>query len=276
MKRVDVYQALWGMIDIPSKDKPWSMAENIEQIKNAGFDGILQFIEDDSEETQSITQIIQDARLKLGISCFCYDLTDIQKKITYAKKHEAQFINIMVKDYFIINKEAISLLDNIIEIGSKVGIPTYIETHRGTITQDLIRTIEYLEAMPNMRLTLDLSHYIVSGEIETPSEVIELYFNELLKRTASIHIRISNGEQVQVPIDSLNEQQYSNYIRWWQKAVSYASQRDTNRKSFPVIVELGPEPYQQKFLNDQGEYILDCNRWEEAILWKERIKEFLG
>lgn len=37
--------------------------------------------------------------------------------------------------------------------------------HRGLVTQDLIRTIGYTQARPDLRFDLDLSHYVVAGEI---------------------------------------------------------------------------------------------------------------
>ncbi|MBC7958916.1 MAG: hypothetical protein H7X94_03525 [Vallitaleaceae bacterium] len=274
MKKVDVYQSLWGMRDLPNQELPWSIEEQVCKIKEAGFDGILQFVDDFSDETQNLTELIKNAGLKLGLSCVGYHMEDIEGKIKYAKNCNAEFLNIMVKDYFIVGKEATLLLENILRFGKAMMVPTFIETHRGTITQDLIRTTEYLKSIPELQLTIDFSHYVVSGEISIPEEKVEECFDALLKRAAAIHIRISNGEQVQVPIHGLDDGLYANFIRWWQKGIDYAMSHGEVKKPFPIVVELGPHPYQQKFSSPEGEWLYDYNRWEEALRWKNIIEKF--
>ena len=50
------------------------------------------------------------------------------------------------------------------------GIPVFLETHRGRLTQDLFRTTELLVHFPDIVVTLDLSHYVVAGETLGGSE----------------------------------------------------------------------------------------------------------
>jgi hypothetical protein len=272
MKKIEVYQSLWGMTDLPSREIPWSTEEQIEIIKQAGFDGALQFVDDDLEETIALSQWIIECGLKLGISCVGYELEDIKQKLEYAKVYKAEFVNIMVKDYYKIGSEATLFLEQVIQLGKSIGVSTYIETHRGTVTQDLIRTVDYIKSLPEMELTIDFSHYIVSGEVNITDEKIESSFDELLKKASAIHIRVSNGEQVQVPIHSLTKEQYDNFIRWWKKGIDYAQSRSIVPKPFPIVVELGPELYQQKIKMDDGSWIYDCDRWKEALLWLEIVQ----
>jgi len=274
VKKIEVYQSLWGMTDLPSIEMPWNIMEQIRHIKQAGFDGALQFVDDFFEETLEISKAIIDSGLKLGISCVGYEIEDIASKIAYAKRAKAEFINIMVKHYFIVGQEAIMLLNEIIKQSIEMNFKVLIETHRGTITQDLIRTSEYIEAIPEMLLTLDLSHYIVSGEIGTPDRNVENYFEKLLQRAASIHIRVGNGEQIQVPLNALDEIQYNNFIRWWKNGIEQSILREEIMQPFPVVIELGPCPYQQKVMSPDGSWIIDCNRWDEAIRWKQIVEKF--
>ncbi len=274
MKKIEVYQSLWGMTDLPCKESPWSTEEQVNQIKAAGFDGALQFVDDNAKETHALSELITSKDLKLGISCFGYSVEDVESKLDYAKKYNAEFVNIMVKDYFKVDKEATLLLEKIIKYAKNIGVLAFIETHRGTITQDLIRTTEYVKSIPELALTIDFSHYIVSGEIDVPNENVELCFDALLKKAAAIHIRISNGEQIQVPIHALKNEQYDNFIRWWKKGIQYSCSYGTIEKPFPIVIELGPEAYQQKIRTDEGVWIYDCNRWDEALKWKEIVRKF--
>lgn len=108
------------------------------------------------------------------------------------------YINAQVMTPFLIGDSAIELLSGIDALSRQAGIPVYVETHRGTITQDLIRTRQYLQSLPELRLTIDYSHYVVAGELHTISDEAEQMLQSLLPNTHSIHTRISNGEQIQI------------------------------------------------------------------------------
>lgn len=276
MSNIDIYQALWGMEMLPSKEAEWTLEEKLEKIYAEGFDGVLNFIDDSNDQalktSYKATELINKGPLKLGLSCNGFNLEDIKNKIDYTSEVEAEFINIMVMDYFIIGEQALCLLKDIIAYGKEKHVNVLIETHRRTVTQDLIRTVEYVEAIDDMLLTIDLSHYIVSGELYEPSEKVEVAFEKLLKRTGSMHLRISNGEQVQVSLNNIAADQLENYKRWWKSAINNSKKHLSDSEKLPIVIELGPEDYQQKLLVD-GEWIYDGDRFEEAIRMKNLIKQ---
>lgn len=277
MSRIDVYQALWGMQMLPTPENPRTVDESLKMIEEAGFDGALNYIDDLTEETLQesyrISELINTSGLKLGMSCHGNDLQDMKNKIDYTVSVGGEFLNIMVRDYYIYGDEAIRLLDAVITYGKEKGLKVFIETHRGTVTQDLIRTTQYVDALPEMKLTTDLSHYVVSCEIEFPDDKVEAHFDKLLQRMASMHIRISNGEQVQLPLNRVEEHTLDNFMRWWKKGIGYWEENAGPDDRLPVVVELGPLPYQQKILVD-GQWVFDCDRWNEALIWKSVVKDF--
>lgn len=278
--KLDIYQALWGMEDIPDPQHPYTMKKGIEMIVQAGFDGALNFIDDRSKETlfetKRVSQLVQSSGLKLGLSCNGFNLEDIKEKMDYAKTVGGEFINIMVKSYFIHGNDAIDLLKEILLYGQRVGVDAFIETHRGTITQDLFRTLHYVKAIDEIPLTVDLSHYILAGEFTLENlgfygGLLEEELDVLLSHTASLHLRVSNGEQIQVPLNRITTEHLIAFRNWWKKGLHYAAERLPPGKKIPVIVELGPEDYQQKIWHE-GRWIYDCNRWEEALKFKELIE----
>lgn len=275
MNNIDVYQAMWGMEMLPSKEAEWTLEEKLTQIEEVGFDGVLNFIDDFNDESleasYKASQLINGGPLKLGLSCNGFGLEDMKEKIDYAAEVKGEFLNIMVMDYFTIGEEAIKLLRDTLVYGQSKGVKVFIETHRRTLTQDLIRTVDYVEAIDEMLLTIDISHYIVSGELGEPSEKIEEAFDKLLRRTGSMHLRISNGEQVQVPLNRIAPDQLENYKRWWKAAKAYGEKYLAPNERLPIVVELGPEDYHQKILVD-GQWIYDGDRFVEALKMKDFIK----
>jgi hypothetical protein len=69
------------------------------------------------------------------------------------------------------------------------------------VTQDLLRTVEYTKAVPELRFDLDLSHYFVAGEIggDLTAEALRA-FDTIMARAVMLDGRVSNGEQVQIDI----------------------------------------------------------------------------
>lgn len=275
MENIEVYQAIWGMEMLPTKEDEWTIEEKLDKIQGAGFDGVLNFIDDlneaSLETSYKTSDLIKKGPMKLGLSCNGFNLKDIKEKIDYAKRVEAEFLNVMVMDYFTLGQEAMALLKAIIAYGQAKAVKVFVETHRRTVTQDLIRATEYVRAIDDLRLTIDLSHYVVSGELGQPSDKVEAAFDQLLKRTGSMHLRLSNGEQVQVPLNRMAPDQLENYKRWWRAAGDYGQHYLDPGEKLPIVVELGPEDYQQKILvGDQ--WVYDTNRFEEAIRMKNFIK----
>jgi len=277
MKKIDIYQALWGMIDLPLNKMADAIEAQLLKIEQAGFDGVLNIIYDTDEATLRLakrtTELVKQANLKLGLSCEVHSLEDAKRKIEFAKEQEAEFLNIMVKNYFIRGEAATNYLREILTIGGKNQVEVLIETHRGTVTQDLICTTDYVKSIEHMFLTIDLSHYVVGCELDESNSDVEAHFDQLLSRMKSCHIRVSNGEQIQVPIHLMKSYQLDNFKRWWVKGANYYFEK--NDQPLPIIVELGPEPYHQRLLSENNEWVDACDRWEEALIWKDKIKEWI-
>ena len=47
------------------------------------------------------------------------------------------------------------LVDEVLSASTTAGIPLYVETHRGTLTQDAWRTVRLVDRFPDLRLNLN-------------------------------------------------------------------------------------------------------------------------
>ena len=181
------------------------------------------------------------------------------------------YVNAQVQDNFVIGQAAIDLLQGLVEAGKEVGIPFFAETHRGRITQDLHRTVEYVQAIPDLRLTLDFSHYVLAGEMGSYSEKGEALFNELLPRTGSVHARVSNGEQIQVDIGPEGTHpMVEHFKRWWTTGMRHWAGQARPGDIFPFISELGPAGYAITLPGTVREI---SDRWEQALVFKRIAEE---
>jgi hypothetical protein len=189
------------------------------------------------------------------------------------------YINAQVMKPFLAGEEAISLLAGISRLSAEAGIPVYVETHRGTITQDLLRTVDYARRLPQLPLTIDYSHYVVAGELHTISAEAERLLQSLLPHARSIHTRISNGEQVQVDVGAAGEHpMLPHFARWWEDAMrQWRSEHNDGPGSiqavFPVVIELGPPPYAITQDEPGARKREISDRWQQSLFLQQLVRQ---
>lgn len=278
--KLEIHQAIWAMIGLGENGKEWSLEQKFEKIAEAGFTGVDYLIPEPAQ-METWARLLEKYNLAFGALAFPSKPQDIEKVIKQAQEFgRVQFINSQVIDSFVIDQEAVHLLNDLMLVSEKSGIPHFIETHRGTITQDLIRTTQYVKELPQLRLTIDLSHFVVAGEIvffednmEKPS--VESHFDTLLMRTSAIHGRISSGEQVQVDIGENGEHpMVQHFKRWWLKGMKHWQHQAEPGDIFPFTCELGPPKYYAMTYRDKkGQEQEVSDRWQQALLFKRIAEE---
>lgn len=272
--RLEMQQALWAMDGLGVNGQEWSLEEKFAKIAEAGFTGVSYFIPA-AEDMAEWHRLLDCYKLNFAALSFPANSTDMLKTLQQAKEFgRVQHINSQVMDSFVIDQAAIRLLDDLLQVSEAANIPNFIETHRGRITQDLIRTVSYVEALPQLRLTIDLSHYVVAGEMTGTCEQAESYFDRLLERSASMHARVSNGEQVQIDVGMDGDHpMLEHYTRWWRKGMGHWLKQAQPGDLFPFCCELGPPPYAIIRRNAQGQEQEISDRWQQALLFKRIAEE---
>ncbi|MBP1964902.1 sugar phosphate isomerase/epimerase family protein [Paenibacillus aceris] len=272
--RLHVQQAIWGMDKLGENGKEWSLEQKFEKIAEAGFEGVSYLLP--SHENMDTWHRLLD-RYKLSFSAIAFpakpqDMIDI---IQHANEFgRVQYINSQVSNSFVIDQEAIHLLDGLLKVSEESKIPHFIETHRGTVTQDLIRTVGYVEALPELRLMIDLSHYVVAGEILGTNENVEAHFDKILDRSAGIHGRVSSGEQIQVDVVDGDHPMLEHFTGWWRKGMVHWLKQAKPGDLFPFCSELGPPNYYGITRRDEhGQEHEVSDRWQQALLFKRIIEE---
>jgi hypothetical protein len=93
------------------------------------------------------------------------------------------------------------LLDEIVAAADRHGIPLYVETHRGTLTQDTWRTVRLAEAHPDLRFNGDFSHWYTGLEMTYGDFDERLAFlAPVFERTRFLHGRIGDPGCIQVDV----------------------------------------------------------------------------
>ncbi|WP_377472739.1 sugar phosphate isomerase/epimerase family protein [Paenibacillus chartarius] len=270
---LEVQMSWWTMTGLDGDAESRSLEERFHRIAEAGFDGINGFVPA-PEEADAWRKLLERYGLSFSVNAYPKSAEDMARFLDQAKQFERiDFINAQVLTPFLTGQAAEALLSDIHHLARNAGIPVYIETHRGTITQDLIRTARYVDHIGDLRLTIDFSHYVVAGEMHTVSEEAEALLQKLLTRTSSIHARVSNGEQIQVDVGSSGEHPMMRHFeRWWRSGMTNWLETAGQVGPFPFICELGPPPYAitaDEFGSRREEL---SDRWSQSLLFAQMAR----
>ena len=120
----------------------------------------------------------------------------------------------------------------------QVGIPVLHETHRGRFSYTLPEAVAMLRNFPNLKYTLDVSHWMVVHErLLTESDPL---LQEIFPSVDHIHARVGFAEGPQVPNPAAPEwkNEVKAHLDIWEKII-----RSRTGKVFTVTTEFGPPPY---------------------------------
>lgn len=266
-----VYQSYWGMTDLPYLGEEWTREEKVAQVAEAGFDGI-EFIMEEVEHREAMVALTDKYSLKRGNIVFPWSPEEFKDDIKAAQEGGATHINLQPMPMPRTVAEGVPYLKECIALATEARIPLFIETHRDRMTTDMYFTLDLMEAVQEMVLCGDLSHFLVAREFAGPpiSDQNEAYMTQILERCGLFHGRVASREQVQVSISFPHNKLWLDlYTGWWEKGFKHFKATAAKDATLTFVVELGPPHY--AILGADGNELSD--RWAEACQLKDHVRE---
>ena len=153
----------WSLIALPRGGPEWTMEEKFRRVKEAGFEGIEWWVEKKDED--NARRLLDKYGLFLGTGGHPNSVADFKELLGQVKRLRAEYIFVHPGNAFMSDDEAVKLVSDGYKVAHDMGIAMTLETHRGTVTENAYRAIRLTERIPELRLTGDLSHYGVDGEL---------------------------------------------------------------------------------------------------------------
>jgi sugar phosphate isomerase/epimerase len=142
------------------------------------------------------------------------------------------------------------LVDMTLALSRSSGVPIYHETHRSRMCYSAPVARHLLEQIPDMTLTLDISHWCNVHEslLQDQKETVEL----ALTRTRHIHARVGHaqGPQVNDPRAPEWRSTVEQHLAWWDRAI--ALRRQAGAATFTFLTEFGPPNYMPTLPNTRA------------------------
>jgi hypothetical protein len=269
MQKLLVYQSLWAMERRAPDGVEWTIPEKLTMIRDAGFDGCgVRFF--DFAYAKEITDFLRANNMTWQAQCYPQSVDDFKPILDHVAKLGADHINLQpdVRPYRV--EECIPYIEGWRRLAKEAGVAMHIETHRDRMTTDLFFTLHLLDCFPDLRLTGDLSHYLVGREFAMPvSEENHRLMHRIIDNCWGFHGRVASREQVQVPITFPHHKMWVDlFMGWWEYGFRSWRRRAPKDATLTFLCELGPQPY--AISGADGADLSD--RWKEALLMKDMIR----
>jgi hypothetical protein len=269
-RRLQVYTSLWSMMPHDPSGVVLSYEEICEKVAGAGYDGMaLDLGAGDVAQAREVQPIMARHGLTPLIVAFPKTVESLRETLIMAKDFGAPFVDVIGQVMPISVDGMIPVIRRWMDMANDIGMPVQFETHRNCITNDLFTTLSLLDAIPEMRLCSDLSHYVVDREFKLPLQYHEqAMISRILDRADSFQGRVASRQQIQLQLDFPQHQKWVELFKgWWREGFErWLAQHDDGDCLF--LCELGPPEYAMTDRNG----VEMSNRWEEALIIKGWIE----
>jgi hypothetical protein len=196
MTRLRKHLSLGNLLALPPASAGYrgTLVEQLQRVKADGYESV---------QSWDGWRSIQEADLRAsGIARLQYP----EQATVIAQAHAdagLEFTNLHVGTGFENDDQMDALADSILQASARTGHRMLVETHRATATQDIWRTLRWIERFPELRFTADLSHWYTGHELTYGGEFEQrmAHLQPVFERTRAIHGRIGNSGAMQTPLD---------------------------------------------------------------------------
>lgn len=244
----------------------------LERVKDDGFDGAELFLPTLHEEPDTLRGLLTAHGLELALSIATEGATpeehlaDLERGFDRAAEYRPLLVNGHVgRDIFPFD-DNLRIFRAAMRLSEGHGIPFVAETHRRRPTYSAVETRKYLEALPQLRLNADFSHWMVvhESDLHDQPDTVDL----AIRRSRHIHARIGyeEGPQVNDPRAPEWGAHLRTHLRCWRDIVDHCRREGAPRLT--ITPEFGPPPYQHTLPYTRQQV---ADPWELNVAMRDRL-----
>lgn len=267
-EKLEFYNTDWG------RQISWDTF--CERTKAAGYDGIEVWYPTELQSTLDLKRALEQYSLKVIF------LAGTNKSLPFEEGLRRYTENLMTiveygpvainchtgNDFFTFEQNKV-FIDVANKIAKENNIPIYHETHRGRFSYNLPDTKKYIQAIPELKMTLDISHWMVVHEslLQNQDEALQ----EVLDRSYHIHARVGHAESPQVNDPEAPEwkKAVDRHLDIWEKVIR---QKWETQDLYTITTEFGPADYMPTLPYTR---VPVADQWKANLYMMKALKERL-
>nr|WP_315465294.1 sugar phosphate isomerase/epimerase [uncultured Rhodoferax sp.] len=272
MQKLEIFQSLWGMERKHPTLPERSHDQNFALAAEAGFAGIcLDPSIAELDDYRATVPLFAQYGLKSMVNLFPTKAHEMKPLLAFAQEVQACKVNTVGQVTPVSLAGAIPVIYRWLQEAQDMGLQLLFETHRDGILNDLHFTLEVIDAVPELMLTADLSHFAVDREFSLPlSARSQGFIDRIHARSDCFQGRVASGQQIQLQLDFPQHQPWVQLFKsWWKEGMRQWRARNAADATCVFVCELGPPPY--AMTDARGEELSD--RWAEALTLKRWAEE---
>ena len=275
-QRLAVFQSLWAMEQLPwGAERPWTLAERVERIADAGFSGVaVDLGAREAPTAAELRPLLAAHDMRCLVLAFVNDAKPLADALHYVDAIGAEGVVVCGQVFPPTVDEAAHVVSGWMDEAAAAGVAFELETHRYTITNDLGFAVRLLEALPELRIAADLSHYVVGNELPDAGDArSDALVAQILGRATSFQGRVATRGQVQVSLTFAHHAAaVARFRGWWRAGFTSWRSRSAPDAELTFVCELGAPPY--PISGPDGTELSD--RWDEALLLRDWAHELFA
>ena len=270
-RRLQTYTSLWAMMPHDDSGETLPYDAICEMVAGAGYDGMaIDLGAGDVAQAREVRPHMERNNLTPLIVAFPKTIESLRETLIMAKDFGAPFVDVIGQVMPLSVDGMIPVIRKWIDMSDEIGMPIQFETHRNCITNDLYATLCLIDAVPEMRLCADLSHFVVDREFKLPLDHRDQgLIQRIIDRSDSFQGRVASRQQIQVQLDFPQHAKWVELFRgWWRDELeSWRARNDEGDCIF--LCELGPPEY--AMTGPDGREM--SSRWDEALTIRRWVME---
>jgi sugar phosphate isomerase/epimerase len=231
----------------------WGFEGNTDQfcaaVKKEGYDGIEVWWPGDKKGQDELFAALKKHSLDVGFLCGGSQSDWKEHLETFKNATTAAATNVIQKplyinchsgrDHFSFEQNK-AFIDHTTQLSKQTGITICHETHRSRIMFAANITRQFMEKIPELKLTFDVSHWcnVHESMLGDQKETVDM----ALERVEHIHARIGHpeGPQVNDPRAPEWDVVVKQHFDWWDIVVE---RKKKNGERVTILTEFGPPDY---------------------------------
>ena len=244
----------------------------LQRVQESGFEATEIYLGSLHESADEVARLHESYGLQLigqiltQGSSYEDHIRSLETQLEFAVGCRPIFINSHTgRDIFSVEQN-VRIFQRLVQLSQASGIPILVETHRGRPTYSAIETRRYLEAVPELHLTADVSHWMVvhESDLGDQRENVEL----AIGHADYVHARVGYSEGPQIPDPRAPEWEWAvnGHLKLWQQIVD--RHKAEGKERLYITPEFGPPAYMHTapFTNQPV-----GDAWEQNVYMKELL-----